>query len=159
MPCVVGIKAVKLYAWEEPYKARILSLRHIELTHIRHMAHLEVGQALVMGSTPILIALSAFAVFTAQGYSLTPAVAFPALALFNLLRFPITLLPWFLMDFMSGVVALNRVQDFLEVCKTQHCYLSCNHHTRNATVLQVLHWASYSLLCYYTESSSMLCSI
>lgn len=117
MYVTAGIKAIKLHAWEKPFKERILSLRHLELTHIRHMAHLEVVQALVLGSSPILIALSAFAVFTAQGHILTPAVAFPALALFNLLRFPITLLPWFLMDFISGVVALKRVQKFLEVSK------------------------------------------
>ena len=119
LPCdafvAAGIKAVKLYAWEQSFKERILSLRQLELTHIRHMAHLEVVQSLVMGSTPILIALFAFAVYTAQGFALTPAVAFPALALFNLLRFPIALLPFFLMDFISGVVALKRIQNFLQV--------------------------------------------
>ena len=29
-----------------------------------------------------------------QGHALTPAVAFPALALFNLMRMPLILLPW-----------------------------------------------------------------
>ncbi len=111
----VGIKAIKLYAWEQSFKERILSLRHLELTQIRHVAYLEVIQSLVFGSTPILIALSAFAVYTAQGYPLTPAVAFPALALFNLLRFPITMLPWYLMEFINGWVALGRMQRFMQV--------------------------------------------
>lgn len=110
-----GIKAIKLYAWEQSFKERILSLRHLELTQIRHVAYLEVIQSLVFGSTPILIALSAFAVYTAQGYPLTPAVAFPALALFNLLRFPITMLPWYLMEFINGWVALGRMQRFMQV--------------------------------------------
>ena len=110
-----GIKAIKLYAWEQSFKERILSLRHLELTQIRHVAYLEVIQSLVFGSTPILIALSAFAVYTAQGYPLTPAVAFPALALFNLLRFPITMLPWYLMEFINGWVALGRMQHFMQV--------------------------------------------
>ncbi len=110
-----GIKAIKLYAWEQSFKERILSLRHLELNQIRHVAYLEVIQSLVFGSTPILIALSAFAVYTAQGYPLTPAVAFPALALFNLLRFPITMLPWYLMEFINGWVALGRMQRFMQV--------------------------------------------
>jgi len=110
-----GIKAIKLYAWEQSFKERILSLRHLELTQIRHVAYLEVIQSLVFGSTPILIALSAFAVYTAQGHPLTPAVAFPALALFNLLRFPITMLPWYLMEFINGWVALGRMQRFMQV--------------------------------------------
>lgn len=53
--------------------------------------------------------------YTAQGYPLTPAVAFPALALFNLLRFPITMLPWYLMEFINGWVALGRMQRFMQV--------------------------------------------
>jgi len=110
-----GIKAIKLYAWEQSFKERILSLRHLELTQIRLVAYLEVIQSLVFGSTPILIALSAFAVYTAQGHPLTPAVAFPALALFNLLRFPITMLPWYLMEFINGWVALGRMQRFMQV--------------------------------------------
>lgn len=44
-------------------------------------------------SGPVLVSLVAFGVYTAMGYSLTAAVAFPALALFNLLRFPIVMLP------------------------------------------------------------------
>ena len=90
-------------------------MRHLELTQIRRVAYLEVIQSLVFGSTPILIALAAFAVYTAQGYALTPAVAFPALALFNLLRFPITMLPWYLMEFINGWVALGRMQRFMQV--------------------------------------------
>lgn len=31
--------------------------------------------------------------YSALGYSLTPSVAFPALSLFNLLRFPVMMLP------------------------------------------------------------------
>ncbi|DBA72204.1 TPA: hypothetical protein ACH3X2_010602 [Trebouxia sp. C0005] len=115
-----GIKAIKLYAWEQSFKERILSLRHLELTQIRHVAYLEVIQSLVFGSTPILIALSAFAVYTAQGYPLTPAVAFPALALFNLLRFPITMLPWYLMEFINGWVALGRMQRFMQEDEVKH---------------------------------------
>ncbi|KAL0032002.1 hypothetical protein WJX77_000079 [Trebouxia sp. C0004] len=109
-----GIKAIKLYAWEQSFKEHILSLRHLELIQIRRLAYLELIDSLVFGSTPILIALSAFSVYTAQGYPLTPAVAFPALALFNLLRFPITMLPWSIMDCIEAWVALGRMQRFMQ---------------------------------------------
>ena len=110
-----GIKAIKLYAWEQSFKQRILSLRHLELTQLRRAAYLEIIDTLIFGTAPILIALSAFAVYTKQGYALTPAVAFPALALFNLLRFPITMLPWFLMEVVDSWVALGRMQQFMQV--------------------------------------------
>jgi hypothetical protein len=44
-------------------------------------------------SGPVLVALAAFGVYTAMGASLTAAIAFPALSLFNLLRFPIIMFP------------------------------------------------------------------
>ncbi len=43
----------------------------------------------VFMSGPVLVGLAAFGVYTAQGKELTAGVAFPALAFFNLLRFPI----------------------------------------------------------------------
>ena len=44
-------------------------------------------------SGPVLVSLAAFGTYTALGHRLTAAVAFPALALFNLLRFPIIMFP------------------------------------------------------------------
>ena len=42
---------------------------------------------------PMFISLAAFTVYGALGYQLTAAIAFPALSLFNLLRFPLMMLP------------------------------------------------------------------
>lgn len=41
----------------------------------------------------MFISLAAFTVYGAMGYQLTAAIAFPALSLFNLLRFPLMMLP------------------------------------------------------------------
>lgn len=114
---LAGIKAIKLYAWEHSFKERILSLRNLELTQIRKEAYIEIVQSTLFGSTPILISVAAFAVYTLQGHALTPAVAFPALALFNLLRFPIIMLPWYLTEFINGWVALGRMQKYMQVRK------------------------------------------
>ena len=42
---------------------------------------------------PMFISLAAFTVYGALGYQLTAAIAFPAISLFNLLRFPLMMLP------------------------------------------------------------------
>ena len=42
---------------------------------------------------PMFISLAAFTVYGSLGYQLTAATAFPALSLFNLLRFPLMMLP------------------------------------------------------------------
>ena len=85
-----GIKAVKIYGWEAAYTLRIEALREEELRRARRGALVGVANTLMFTGAPILISLSAFAAFALSGRrQLTADVAFPALALFNLLRFPI----------------------------------------------------------------------
>ena len=43
----------------------------------------------IFSGGPIAISLASFSVYIMLGHALTPDVAFPALALFNLLRFPV----------------------------------------------------------------------
>ena len=42
---------------------------------------------------PVLVSATCFTVYAVMGYTLTAAVAFPALALFNVLRFPLLMVP------------------------------------------------------------------
>lgn len=49
-----------------------------------------------------------------MGYELTAAVAFPALSLFNLLRFPVMMFPTQLLNIINGKVALDRIQRFMD---------------------------------------------
>ena len=54
-------------------------------------------------------------VYVACGYELTAAVAFPALAYFQLLRFPIVVLPNTIQNCVNGLIATRRLQSFMEV--------------------------------------------
>ena len=53
-------------------------------------------------------------VYVACGYELTAAVAFPSLAYFQLLRFPLVMLPSTIENCVNGLIALRRLQAFLE---------------------------------------------
>lgn len=64
---------------------------------------------------PVFISLAAFTVYGALGYQLTAAVAFPCLSLFNLLRFPLMMLPEQILNVIQGKVALSRIQKFMNV--------------------------------------------
>ena len=110
-----GIKAVKIYGWEAAYTLRIEALREEELRRARRGALVGVANTLMFTGAPILISLSAFAAFALSGRrQLTADVAFPALALFQLLRFPVTMLPSQVTALIQGKVALGRIQGFLE---------------------------------------------
>ena len=54
-------------------------------------------------------------VYVACGYELTAAIAFPSLAYFQLLRFPLVMLPSTIQNCVNGLIALRRMQSFLEV--------------------------------------------
>jgi len=111
---ITGIKAIKLYAWEEAYVQRISELRDMELKQIRKSALLSGLNMMVFVTGPILVSLGSFSVYSYMGYPLTADVAFTSLALFNLLRFPIMMFPMQIMNLINGAVALKRLQRFLE---------------------------------------------
>ena len=112
---ITGIKAIKLYAWEEAYEERILNLRTKELGAIRLASLVGLWNNILWLGGPIVISMAAFFTYTAMGYELTASVAFPALSLFNLLRFPVMMFPTQLMNIINGKVALDRIQDFMEM--------------------------------------------
>ena len=60
-----------------------------ELGQVRLTGYWQIASSCIFSGGPILISLASFAVFIGLGHDLTPDVAFPALALFNLLRFPV----------------------------------------------------------------------
>lgn len=111
---ITGIKAIKLYAWETAYQERIIDLRKKELTALRTAALVGIWNNMLWIGGPVLISMAAFGTYYALGYPLTPDVAFPALSLFNLLRFPVMMFPSQLMDLVNAKVALKRIQQFME---------------------------------------------
>ena len=62
---------------------------------------------------PILVSLTSLATYTLLGNKLTAAVAFPALALFDLLSQPVNYIPMIITELASARVALGRISSFL----------------------------------------------
>ena len=54
-----------------------------------------------------------------QGYELKASIAFPALALFNLLRQPIRQMPECITSFINARVAAGRLQEYIQVPSCQ----------------------------------------
>ncbi|KAF8057290.1 Abcc2 [Scenedesmus sp. PABB004] len=111
---ITGIKAIKLYAWEAPYLERITALRERELRAIRRTQLLGMINGSIFNTGPVLVSLAAFGTYAALGHPLTAAVAFPSLALFNLLRFPIVMIPQQIMNLIAASVGVARIQGFMD---------------------------------------------
>ena len=91
-----GIRVIKLYAWEGTFLQKILTIRNDqELEMMRKMGYISAAQMFTWASTPFMVSLMTFSVYTlVLGKALTTDVVFAAIALFNLLQFPLAMLPW-----------------------------------------------------------------
>ncbi|XP_054913513.1 ATP-binding cassette sub-family C member 3 isoform X2 [Poeciliopsis prolifica] len=110
-----GIKVLKLYAWENSFKEKVLAIRQKELTVLRKTAYLGALSTMAWTSAPFLVALTTFAVFVTvdEKNVLDAEKAFVSLSLFNILRFPLNMLPQVISGLVQASVSLKRIQNFL----------------------------------------------
>ncbi|XP_037363447.1 multidrug resistance-associated protein 1 isoform X2 [Talpa occidentalis] len=110
-----GIKVLKLYAWELAFKDKVLEIRQEELKSLRKTAYLAAMGTFTWVCTPFLVALSTFAVYVTIDKSniLDAQKAFVSLALFNILRFPLNILPMVISSIVQASVSLKRLRIFL----------------------------------------------
>ncbi|XP_069374124.1 ATP-binding cassette sub-family C member 3 isoform X3 [Paralichthys olivaceus] len=110
-----GIKVLKLYAWENSFKEKVLDIRQKELNTLRKTAYLGALSTMAWTSAPFLVALTTFAVYVTvdENNILDAEKAFVSLALFNILRFPLNMLPQVISSIVQASVSLKRIQDFL----------------------------------------------
>ncbi|XP_033840128.1 ATP-binding cassette sub-family C member 3 isoform X4 [Periophthalmus magnuspinnatus] len=110
-----GIKVLKLYAWEKSFIEKILAIRQKELNVLRRTAYLGALSTMAWTSAPFLVALTTFAVYVTvdESHVLDAERAFVSLSLFNILRFPLNMLPQVLSSMVQASVSLKRIQSFL----------------------------------------------
>lgn len=91
-----GIRVIKLYAWENTFVQKILNTRNnLELDMLKKIGYIAAVQNFTWYSTPFMVTLANFTVYTVfMKKTLTTDVLFEAIALFNLLQFPLAALPW-----------------------------------------------------------------
>lgn len=110
-----GIKVLKLYAWETSFQAGIQKIREKELQIILNAALTNAFVFLMWNMVPFLITLVTFVTFiyVDDANKMTPNTLFVALALFNVLRNPMTMLPLMVTQVMQSWVAITRINKYL----------------------------------------------
>uniref|UniRef100_A0A8C0HR50 Canalicular multispecific organic anion transporter 2 n=1 Tax=Buteo japonicus TaxID=224669 RepID=A0A8C0HR50_9AVES len=90
-----GIKVLKLYAWEPSFSEKVLEIRKNELRVLKKSAYLNSLSTFAWISAPFLVALTTFAVYVSvdEKNILDAEKAFVSLSLFNILKFPLNMLP------------------------------------------------------------------
>lgn len=112
-----GIRVIKLYAWEIPFIRKVSDIRSVELSHLKHIAYISSVAAFIWTSAPFLVSFVTFAIYVliSDENVLDAKKAFVSLALFNLLRFPLAMLPQMITSMIMASVSVKRLNRFLNL--------------------------------------------
>ena len=90
-----GIRTVKYYCWEKPFKGKVHDIRQVELRLHKKMTWLmNFGIDCLMTIVPNIVPLVCFSLYpSVMGKPLTSSVAFTSFTLFNMLQMPFAMLP------------------------------------------------------------------
>jgi ATP-binding cassette subfamily C (CFTR/MRP) protein 1 len=130
---VNNMKSIKLYAWGSAFMNKLNYIRNDQ--ELKNLRKIGAGQAFAnftWSSTPFLVSCSTFAVFVlTNDRPLSTEIVFPALgtdshkfalrdsdtdiflALFNLLTFPLAVLPMVITSIVEATVAVGRITSYL----------------------------------------------
>lgn len=111
-----AIKSIKLYCWESFFKAKLDHIRNDqELKNLKTMGIVQACTSFQFNMVPFLVSSSTFIVFVIfnKDTPLSTEIVFPALALFNLLQFPLAVIPMVITAFVEASVSVERLTKFL----------------------------------------------
>jgi ATP-binding cassette, subfamily C (CFTR/MRP), member 1 len=116
-----NMKSIKLYAWGSAFMDKLSHVRNdLELNNLRKIGAAQSFATFTWSSTPFFVSCSTFAVFVlVNDKPLTTDLVFPALTLFNLLTFPLTVLPMVITSIIEASVAVRRLTDFFTADELQ----------------------------------------
>lgn len=117
-----NIKSLKLYGWEQPYLKQLNYVRNEkELKNLKKMGIFMASSNFTWNLAPFLVSCSTFAVFLwTQNKTLSSDLVFPALSLFNLLSFPLAVVPMVITNVVEAQVAISRLTKFLTGSELQN---------------------------------------
>jgi len=107
---LAAARAVKLERWEGLCDVEISSARQLERAALRREGLLKATNVLLVTLAPTLVSLCTFATLSLTGGTLHASTVFASLALFNLLRAPLSALPDLFAALAHGRVALERIE-------------------------------------------------
>lgn len=109
-----GIKVIKLYAWENSFIANLINFRDKEMKSLKRILTLDAFQTFLWQCSPSVVALVTFAVYinVDDANVLDAEKAFVSISIFNLLRFPLTMLPMLVTNIVMTMVSARRLNKF-----------------------------------------------
>ena len=110
-----GIKVIKLYGWEDSFTNQIKAIRGQESAQLKRQSYYLSVVTFTLNAAPIFVALFSFLTYTLidSANMLTASKAFVSLALFNMIRQPLTTFPFFIQFATMYFVSCKRLNEYL----------------------------------------------
>ncbi|XP_070415544.1 ATP-binding cassette sub-family C member 2 isoform X1 [Equus przewalskii] len=110
-----GIKILKYFAWEPSFKDQVHNLRKKELRNLLTFGQLQSVMTFLLYLTPVLVSVTTFSVYVLVDSNniLTAEKAFTSITLFNILRFPMSMLPMLISSMLQASVSVDRLEKYL----------------------------------------------
>jgi len=110
-----NVRIVKFFAWEEKYINAVNEKRQDEIGAMRYRFRVYALASVFWSVTPLVITGFSFFLYTVvEGRPLYPSVAFTAISLFSLLRYPLDRLTDMIARVLEAKVSIDRVEAFLD---------------------------------------------
>ena len=115
-----NVRIIKYFAWEQRFGQIVGEKRAVELRALRNKYLLFTLAATVWFGVPLLITFFSFLLYTVvEQRPLIPSVAFTALSLFGILRYPLDQLADMIAHVQESKVSVDRVEEFLNEDETE----------------------------------------
>ncbi|KAH6850602.1 hypothetical protein B0I37DRAFT_117336 [Chaetomium sp. MPI-CAGE-AT-0009] len=115
-----NIRIIKYFAWEHRFAEIVDEKRRAELKALRWRFMIWAAAVAVWNTVPILITFFSFLIYTVvEKKPLYPSVAFTAISLFMLLRYPLDQLGDMIAHVQESRVSIDRIEEFLSEEETE----------------------------------------
>lgn len=111
--CLNNIKMLKLYDWTELFLTSINEKRVEEQAVSWIRANLFVWVLALFNLWPLLLQGVSIVAYIGFGNTIDLATVYTVITLFNVLRGPVSMLPWFMGQLIEFLVSMKRIQRFL----------------------------------------------
>ncbi|PON24689.1 ATP-dependent bile acid permease [Trichoderma gamsii] len=111
---ITNIRVIKLCAWEEEFRKKVGRLRNLELLELRIRFFWWSVSMTVFYSLPFVTTILTLFIYTVvEGKPLETKTAFPALAIFAVLRIPLDRMAAMISFILQAHVSISRIEKFL----------------------------------------------
>uniref|UniRef100_A0A383WNY2 Uncharacterized protein n=1 Tax=Tetradesmus obliquus TaxID=3088 RepID=A0A383WNY2_TETOB len=108
-----AMKLVKYYAWEAFFEKEISKIRGREVALMTKNAIIKTINIAMVFGTPPMTACVIFAAYEMAVGRLAATLAFTTLSLFNILRFPLVVLPKAMRALSEALASIARIEEFM----------------------------------------------